>query len=33
VKYPILREEMKAYKAKMEEDVIKVDREFNKNDK
>jgi 5-(carboxyamino)imidazole ribonucleotide mutase len=30
VKYPILREEMKEYKARMEEDVIRMDEEFNK---
>lgn len=30
VKYPELREKMKAYKIKMEEDIIAIDAEFNK---
>ena len=29
VKYPKLREQMKQYKIKMEEDIIKQDRELN----
>ena len=29
IKYPELREKMKAYKVKMEEDVIALDAEFN----
>lgn len=30
VKYPELRVKMKAYKIKMEEDIIRLDQEFNK---
>lgn len=30
IKYPELREKMKAYKVKMEEDIIALDAEFNK---
>ena len=30
IKYPELREKIKSYKTKMEEDVIKTDNEFNK---
>lgn len=29
VKYPLLREKMKSYKAKMEEDIVKQDQELN----
>jgi len=31
VKYPQLREMMKSYKVKMEEDIIKIDEEFKGN--
>nr|WP_315020572.1 5-(carboxyamino)imidazole ribonucleotide mutase [uncultured Aminipila sp.] len=30
IKYPELRQKIKAYKAKMEEDIIALDAEFNK---
>lgn len=30
IKYPELREKMKAYKVKMEQDIIALDEEFNK---
>jgi len=32
-KYPELREAMKAYKAKMEQDIIELDREFHASDR
>lgn len=33
VKYPKLRDQMKAYKQKMEEDILKLDREFQQEKK